>query len=50
MYMEQAAPAPNLTMAPGLAAALALCLAGVLILGLFPGLVLDWTTSLLAEM
>lgn len=51
MYMsEPPEQAPALTMDRGMAAVLGLCLLGVLGVGIFPGVVLDWTVSAIAGM
>jgi NADH-quinone oxidoreductase subunit N len=50
MYMSDPLHEGELALAPGMKAALVLCLIGVLGLGLFPGTLLDWTVSALAGM
>jgi len=45
MYMGEPQEVARLSFSPGMAAALGFCLLGVLGLGFFPGLLLDWTMA-----
>lgn len=49
MYMSEPQEHAGLILSPGMNAALALCLLGVLGIGLFPGSLLDWSVALLAD-
>ena len=49
MYMSEPQQQDGLPMSSGMNAALALCLVGVLGIGLFPGVLLDWSVNLLSS-
>ena len=49
MYMNEPQQVVGLTVTPGMATALGICLLGVLGLGFFPGFLLDWTVTSLSS-
>jgi len=50
MYMSEPRQSPAIQYSPGMITALGLCLMGVLGLGLFPGVLLDWAVGALSAM